>query len=102
MLEVTGLSASYGQHRALDDVSVWVDRGEIVVNLGANGAGKSTLLKAISGVCEGEVPGSVTMEGHQLVGVAAHEIVEDGIALVPEGRGIFGELSVIENLMLGA
>lgn len=102
MLEVRNLSASYGQHRALDDVSVRVDRGEIVVILGANGAGKSTLLKAISGVCEGDVTGSVTMEGHELVGVAAHEIVAEGVALVPEGRGVFAELSVIENLTLGA
>lgn len=102
MLEVCNLSASYGQHRALDNVSVRVDKGEIVVILGANGAGKSTLLRAISGVCEGQVSGSVMLQGHDLVGAAAHDIVEDGIALVPEGRGIFGELSVIENLTLGA
>ena len=102
MLDVSNLSASYGQHRALDNVSVRVDKGEIVVILGANGAGKSTLLRAISGVCEGQVTGSITLQGQDLINTAAHEIVEEGIALVPEGRGIFGELSVIENLTLGA
>ena len=102
MLEVRGLSASYGQHRALEDVSLRVGEGEIVVILGANGAGKSTLLKAISGICEGRVTGSVTMDGTELVGMPPHRIVEEGIALVPEGRGVFGELSVEENLTLGA
>ena len=102
MLEVRGLSAAYGQHRALEDVTLRVGKGEIVVILGANGAGKSTLLKAISGICEGRVTGSVTMDGTELVGMPPHRIVEEGIALVPEGRGVFGELSVEENLTLGA
>ena len=60
MLEVRGLSVSYGPHRAIEEVSLHVDRGEIVVILGANGAGKSTLLKAISGICEGRVTGEFT------------------------------------------
>lgn len=102
MLEVRNLSAMYGQHRALDNVSVQVGKGEIVVILGANGAGKSTLLRAISGVCEGQVSGSVRLQEQDLSGTPAHEIVEAGIALVPEGRGIFGELTVLENLTLGA
>ncbi len=102
MLEVQGLSAAYGQHPALNKASVRVGRGEIVVILGANGAGKSTLLKAISGICEGRVTGSVRMNGHELVGMKPDRIVEEGIALVPEGRGIFGDLTVEENLMLGA
>ena len=102
MLEIDGLSAAYGQHRALEDVSLRVNRGEIVVILGANGAGKSTLLKAISGVCEGRVSGRIVMEGQDLAGLPPHRVVEEGIALVPEGRGIFGDMTVGENLMLGA
>lgn len=102
MLEVKGLSAAYGQHPALNNASVRVGKGEIVVILGANGAGKSTLLKAISGICEGKVTGTVRMNGHELVGMKPDRIVEEGIALVPEGRGIFGDLTVEENLTLGA
>jgi branched-chain amino acid transport system ATP-binding protein len=102
MLEVRGLSVSYGQHRALEGASLRVARGEIVVILGANGAGKSTLLKAVSGICEGKVAGSVTLQGTELLGLPAHRIVEEGIALVPEGRGVFGDLTVAENLTLGA
>ncbi len=102
MLEVRHLSVSYGQHRALDDVSVRVDKGEIVVILGANGAGKSTLLRAISGICEGQVRGEVNIDDHPINDLTPDGIVEAGVALVPEGRGIFGDLTVKENLILGA
>ena len=102
MLEVRALSATYGQHPALQEVTLNVAPGEIVVILGANGAGKSTLLRAISGICEGRVRGDVTLGGHPLAGHSPDEIVERGVALVPEGRGIFGDLSVRENLVLGA
>jgi branched-chain amino acid transport system ATP-binding protein len=102
MLEIRDLTVAYGQHRALEKVSLRVDAGEIVVILGANGAGKSTLLKAVSGICEGKVQGSITLRGHELVGETPDRIVEEGIALVPEGRGIFGDLSVEDNLTLGA
>ena len=102
MLEVRDLSVSYGQHRALEGASVHVGRGEIVVILGANGAGKSSLLKAICGTCEGRVAGSVRMQGEDLLGLAPDRIVEAGIALVPEGRGVFPDLTVRENLTLGA
>jgi len=102
MLEVRGLSVSYGQHRALEDVSLRVEPGEIVVILGANGAGKSTLLRAIAGICEGRLSGAVDLDGQAILGLPANRIVERGIALVPEGRGVFGELSVRENLLLGA
>jgi branched-chain amino acid transport system ATP-binding protein len=102
MLEVKDLSVSYGKHIALEGASVRVDKGEIVVILGANGAGKSSLLKAISGVSEGRVSGTVTMDGIDISGRPANRIVEEGIALVPEGRGVFADLTVQENLTLGA
>ena len=102
MLEVKGVTVAYGKHRALEDVSLTVRPGEIVVILGANGAGKSTLLKAIAGICEGRVSGTVTLEGEPLLGLPPHRVVERGVALVPEGRGIFGDLTVRENLTLGA
>jgi branched-chain amino acid transport system ATP-binding protein len=102
MLDVANLSVAYGQHRALDGVGLFVGRGEIVAILGANGAGKSSLLKAIAGIVR-TLPGKrVTLGGRDLSTLPAHEIVESGLALVPEGRGIFGELTVQENLLLGA
>ena len=102
MLEISNVSATYGKHSALQDVSLRVGLGEIVVILGANGAGKSTLLRVISGICEGEVSGTVTLDSAPLTQLSSDQIVERGIALVPEGRGIFGDLSVKENLLLGA
>ena len=102
MLEVRDLNVAYGKHQALEGAALDVAAGEIVVILGANGAGKSTLLKALSGICEGQVSGAVSLNGQSLSGLPAEQIVEEGIALVPEGRGIFGELTVEENLRLGA
>lgn len=102
MLEVANLTVRYGQHRALENASITVAKGEIVVILGANGAGKSTLLKAASGICEGEVQGQVRLDGAVLTAMPAHRIVEEGLALVPEGRGVFPDLTVRENLTLGA
>ena len=102
MLEVRDLSVSYGQHRALESAALRVKPGEIVVILGANGAGKSTLLKAVSGICEGRVTGSVVLGGEELLGRKPDRIVEAGLALVPEGRGVFADLTVQENLTLGA
>ncbi len=100
MLDAQNISVSYGQHLALDGVSIKTRPGEIAVILGANGAGKSTLLKSLGGLVK--CAGQVTMDGQAISGVAPHEIVERGLALVPEGRGIFGDLSVQENLTLGA
>lgn len=102
MLDVSGISVIYGAHRALEDAAVRVDAGEIVVILGANGAGKSSLLKAIAGTSEGKVQGNVQLDGADLTGLPAEVIVVRGISFVPEGRGIFGDLTVAENLMLGA
>ncbi len=102
MLEVRGLTAGYGKHQALSGVDLDVKPGEIVVMLGANGAGKSTLLKAIAGLVRPQNGARVTFNGQDLLALPPHEIVETGIALVPEGRGIFPELTVRENLELGA
>ena len=102
MLEVSGLSVSYGLHRALRDVNLRADEAEIVAILGANGAGKTTLLKAIANVVAPEPGCRVVLGGRDVSGRPAHLLVEDGLALVPEGRGIFGDLTVRENLALGA
>ncbi|OED37204.1 hypothetical protein AB833_24475 [Chromatiales bacterium (ex Bugula neritina AB1)] len=102
MLKVTDLAASYGMHEALSGISLQVESSEIVVILGANGAGKSTVLKAISGVCEGSYRGDISLQGQSIKDLDPAQIVAHGIAFVPEGRGIFGDLSVYENLMLGA
>ena len=102
MLEIRDLSVAYGLHRALHGVSLTVSRGEIMVMLGANGAGKSSLLRAVAGICAGKVTGSATLSGAELTALPAPDIVEAGLAFVPEGRGIFGDLTVWDNLMLGA
>jgi len=102
MLEVEHLTVSYGAHRALEDVSIKVAAGEICVILGANGAGKSTLLKAIGGIVRGAPGARIAIDGKEISRAKPHKVVEAGLALVPEGRGIFGELTVAENLQLGA
>jgi len=102
MIEVGDVSAFYGKHQALAGVSLTVARGEVVVILGANGAGKTTLLKVIGGLVKPEAGARIAIAGQALTGLAPHLIVEAGVALVPEGRGIFGELNVRENLLLGA
>jgi branched-chain amino acid transport system ATP-binding protein len=102
MLESHNVSVFYGRHRALENVSATVSKGEIVVMLGANGAGKSTYLRAIAGQTRKTDGGTVTIDGVDITHSAPHEIVETGIALVPEDRGIFADLTVQENLVLGA
>lgn len=102
MLEIAGLSVSYGKHRAVDNVALNVAVNEIVVILGANGSGKTSLLKAVAAVQPAASGATVTLSGRDISRLPAHEIVEAGLALVPEGRGIFGDLTVRENLMLGA
>ena len=101
MLEVHGLSHSYGRHEALRDVSVRLRAGEVVAILGANGAGKTTLLNAIAGLIRPE-SGSIRFQGKELTGHSADRIVDLGIATVPENRRLFDPMSVIENLELGA
>ena len=101
MLEVQDLEVSYGDVRALGGVTLSVGAGEIVALLGPNGAGKSTLLKSIAGLLRPR-GGNIRWEGNDLGAVGAHEIVERGLALVPEGRRLFGTMTVGENLELGA
>jgi branched-chain amino acid transport system ATP-binding protein len=103
MLEVRNLSVRYGAIRALHDVSLTVNVGEIVTLLGANGAGKTTTLRTISGLVKAD-RGEILWKGKPLAAQAqeAHEIVRLGIAHSPEGRRIFGNLSVEENLQMGA
>jgi branched-chain amino acid transport system ATP-binding protein len=99
------MHAAYGAVRVLEDVSLDVRAGETVVLLGTNGNGKSTLMKCIMGILKPQA-GSIAVEidgaRHELVGLSTEEIVDLGIALVPEGRRLFPKLSVEENLMLGA
>jgi branched-chain amino acid transport system ATP-binding protein len=102
VLEVEALSVSYGGHMALAGVSLALGKGETTVMLGANGAGKSTLLKTIAGLLRARPGGRIVFDGRDIGRLEPHAIVELGVALVPEGRGIFGELTVSENLKLGA
>ena len=102
MLETENVSVFYGSHHALDGASITVDKNEIVVMLGANGAGKSTFLRAIAGLTPAAPSSIIKMDGIEITGQTPDDIVEAGIATVPEDRGIFADLSVRENLVLGA
>ena len=101
MLKIDDLHVSYGGIRALQGVSLVVPEGKIVTLIGANGAGKSTTLRTISGLVKAD-SGSITYEGQELLGMPINKILEKGIALVPEGRRVFTNLSVLENLRIGA
>ena len=101
LLTVDHLSVFYGAVQALRDVSFHVEKGEIVTLIGSNGAGKSTTLRALSGVVRTE-GGSIEHDGRSIAGLPSHRIARMGIAHVPEGRGIFDNMSVRENLEMGA
>jgi branched-chain amino acid transport system ATP-binding protein len=101
VLEIRDLDAAYGDIRVLSGVTLSVGPGEIVALLGPNGAGKSTLLNSIAGLLRPRA-GAIRFEGEDLHGVHAHLIVERGVALVPEGRRLFGGMTVEDNLELGA
>jgi branched-chain amino acid transport system ATP-binding protein len=101
VLEVLNLKVSYGAIKALDGISFGVPRGRIVALLGANGSGKTTTLRAITGLAAPE-GGRIVFEGRELKGRPTHEIIRAGIALAPEGRRIFANLTVYDNLLLGA
>ena len=101
LLEVQDLHVYYGSIHAIKGISFHVEKGEIVTLIGANGAGKSTTLNTVSGLLK-PGDGSVFFDGSSIVGVPAHKIVGKGMALCPEGRRIFAQLSVEENLEMGA
>lgn len=101
MLEVNNLTVQYGAITALHGISLRVSQGEIVTLIGSNGAGKSTALRAISGLVRSAV-GHITFDGQPITNLASHEIVQRGISHVPEGRMIFANLTVQENLKMGA
>ena len=101
MLEIRDLEAAYGDVPALSGVTLRVDAGEIVALLGPNGAGKSTLLGCVAGLVRPRA-GSISWDGENLLAIAPHLIVERGLAVVPEGRRLFGSMTVEDNLELGA
>ena len=101
MLEVTGLHVAYGGIQAVRSITFHVNEGETVALIGANGAGKSSTLKAISRVIDA-VGGDVHFCGEKISRIAPHDVIRKGIALVPEGRGVFPRLTVLENLHMGA
>ena len=101
MLTINDINVFYGAIHAIKGVSLEVNEGEIVTLIGANGAGKSTILRTISGLLKPKT-GSIQFEGQEIAGMPAHEIVKTGISQVPEGRRICAEMSVLENLELGA
>lgn len=101
MLEVTGLHVAYGGIQAVRSITFHVNQGEMVALIGANGAGKSSTLKSIARVIDA-VGGDVHFCGEKIGRIAPHDIIRKGIALVPEGRGVFPRLSVAENLAVGA
>jgi branched-chain amino acid transport system ATP-binding protein len=101
ILEVKDLKVSYGAIQALHSINITVRRGQIVTLIGGNGAGKTTTLRAISGMIS-PASGSVEFEGKAITGLPAHQIVRMGMSHSPEGRGVFANMSVAENLELGA
>lgn len=101
MLEVDGLTAAYGRALVLHDVYLEVRAGEVVAILGPNGAGKTTLVNSLAGVHRSR-EGSAVFEGTDLLSIAPHEVSAHGVALVPEGRRIFPQMTVRENLDIGA
>ncbi|MBC7331851.1 MAG: ABC transporter ATP-binding protein [Synergistetes bacterium] len=100
MLKVENLHVYYGGIHALKGISFEVPEGKIVTLIGANGAGKTTTLRAICGLVDAK--GSIKLKGEELIGKPTHEIVQKGIAMVPEGRRVFPNLTVMENLLMGA
>ncbi|HET6489710.1 MAG TPA: ABC transporter ATP-binding protein [Syntrophales bacterium] len=101
MLRVADLTVRYGPFLALDGVFLTVAQGEVVGLIGPNGAGKSSILRAIAGLVPPSA-GAIELKGHSLLGVQPHERVGLGVVLVPEGRGLFANMSVEENLLMGA
>ena len=102
ILEVNNFSYSYGRIKAVDDISFYVEEGEIVTLIGGNGAGKTTTLRAISGLIRGGQSGQILFKGQDITHLSAHKITGLGIAQCLEGRQVFSHLTVKENLQMGA
>ncbi|MCG1017641.1 MULTISPECIES: ABC transporter ATP-binding protein [Burkholderiaceae] len=101
MLEIKGLQVAYGGIQAVKGVDLKVEQGELVALIGANGAGKTTTMKAITGIKEW-AGGDILYRGQSIKGVPTHELLKRGLAMVPEGRGIFARMSILENMQMGA
>jgi len=101
LLEVKGLHVNYGAIEAIKGIDLYVNKGEVVTILGANGAGKTTTLRTVSGLLKASA-GNIVFDGKEIAHIPAHEIVSLGMSHSPEGRRVFGTLSVEENLMMGA
>jgi branched-chain amino acid transport system ATP-binding protein len=101
LLEVSGLKVAYGGIQAVKGVDLRIEAGELIALIGANGAGKSSTLKTLAGMHQ-PAGGTVTYNGERINGVASHILIRKGLALVPEGRGVFSRLTVEDNLLMGA
>ncbi|MCK9905304.1 ABC transporter ATP-binding protein, partial [Frankia sp. Cpl3] len=101
MLSIDRLSTSYGQIKAIRDITLDVKAGQIVALIGANGAGKTTTMKTIAGLLSPD-HGTITFQGKRVDGWKPHRLVQAGLSLVPEGRAILGQMTVLENLEMGA
>ena len=101
MLKIENLHVAYGGIQALRGISLEVPDGQIVTLIGANGAGKSTMLRTITGLVKAQ-SGSIQWNGKELIGMSIDQIISEGIAMSPEGRRVFADLTVLENLKIGA
>ncbi|KKL37255.1 ABC transporter ATP-binding protein [Burkholderia contaminans FFH2055] len=101
MLKIKGLQVNYGGIQAVKGVDMEVRQGELVTLIGANGAGKTTTMKAITGL-KAYSAGDIEYEGKSIKGMPTHELLKRGLAMVPEGRGIFARMSIVENMQMGA
>lgn len=101
ILEIKNLSVNFGGIKAVNDISLSVEKGKIITLIGANGAGKSTILKSVSGTIKPQ-SGEIIFEGENICGLSPDKIVSKGVTLVPEGRRVFPNLTVLENLKIGA
>jgi branched-chain amino acid transport system ATP-binding protein len=103
VLKISGLKISYGGIQAVKGIDLQVDQGELVTLIGANGAGKTTTLKAITGTLPNcRVEGTVRYDGHPINGLSSFELVKNRLIMVPEGRGVFTRMTILENLLMGA
>ena len=103
VLKISDFKVAYGGIKAVKGIDLEVNQGELITLIGANGAGKTTTLKAITGTLpSGKLEGEISYMGKPLKGVASFQLIHDGLAMVPEGRGVFTRMSIHENLMMGA